>query len=157
MLCDIGGVLLGTAGGAGTDTITLSGTSGSPNARTASELSIDDAYMEWSFETDGTVDINRSDTGNSQFQAGVEWNASQPTPTATYYIKATLDSGTIPTSGSTMTTWLALSSRRWWRWTETRNGFYTTTGTLKIEIATDSGGTNIVATGYYRGTAAVEL
>lgn len=157
MLVDMGGILAGATGGAGSDTITLSGTSGSPNARTASETSPTDSYMEWSFETDGTVDTNRSDTGSTQFQTGVEWNASQPTPTATYYIKATLSAGTTPTSGSTMTTWLALTTRRWWRWTETRNGFYTTTGTLKIEIATDSGGTNIVATGYYRGTAAVEL
>jgi hypothetical protein len=137
------------------DTITLSGTSGSPNVATDIEFSPTDALASWSFLSDGTVD---KVTGG-QFQAGTEWNDAQPTPSATYYIRAQLDADDAPDTGPTLGSWHALSTTRTWEWIETRNTngpTRTSAGTLQIDIATDSGGTNIVATGYYRGLAEVQ-
>lgn len=141
------------------DLVTLSGTSLSPNVVTGLTASPNDSWAEWLFNTDGTVDTNEVTSGVVQFQTGVEWNDAQTTPAVDYWIRATLEDGVNPTSGAAIGSWLKVSvsgsANRIWRWTDTTNGDSTTTGTLKIEIATDSGGTNIVATGYYKGTAIV--
>lgn len=58
------------------------------------------------------------------------------------YIRVTLNSGTAPTTGTTGS-WLALSSARSWSWQRATVG--TTNANITIEIATDSGGTNVIA------------
>lgn len=65
------------------------------------------------------------------------------TGSTTHYVRATLSSGTF-TSGTTGS-WLALTSNRLWSVRQTSGGFRTTTATF--EIATDAGGTNVVASG----------
>lgn len=74
----------------------------------------------------------------------------------TYYVRATLDAGSNPTAGSAMDTWLTLvpsGANRSWTWLQVGVGVIT--GTLKLEIATDSDGNDIVATGYYKARAEV--
>ena len=83
-----------------------------------------------------------------------EWYAAQTTPGVTYYGKATLDSGD-PATLNNLSSWVALNSTRTLEWNQ--SGVGTLDGTYKIEIATDAAGNNIVATGYYRGLAEVDL
>ena len=139
-----------TTSAAGGDTRTLSGSSGSPNAAVALKIAPTDATASWTFKADGTV-WKTGTTGTSQFQSGTEW--CDQTPTATYWIRATSNSGSAPTSG-TLNSWLLLNSDRTWAWTETGIGI--TAGSVKIEISTTYNGTAIVATGYYSGEAQVE-
>lgn len=142
------------------ETYTLSGTSGSPNIAANTETSPTNSLVSWIFNTDGTVDKDEGGTV-TQFQAGTEWSDAQPTPGADMWLRATLDSGDTTTAGDTLGVWLKVagsgSANRTFTWEETTDGFANTIGTIQAELATDSGGTNIVATGYYRGTASVEL
>lgn len=139
---------------------TLSGTTGSPNVASHATTSPADAEAGWIFNIDGTVD--RDDNGSvAQWQDGVEWTDEQDTPTVDMWIRATNDAGDNPSSGPALATWHKLQGTseavRTWLWEETTNGFASTAGTIKVEISTDSGGVTIVATGYYRGVASVEL
>lgn len=75
----------------------------------------------------------------------------------TYYVRATLGSGDPPTSGSGLDTWLSLVSEganRSWIWTQSSTPG-TQEGTIKLEISDDAGGSNIVATGFYKARATV--
>lgn len=65
------------------------------------------------------------------------------TGSTTHFVRATLSSGTF-NSGATGS-FLALTANQSWEVRETGSGFRSTTATF--EIATDSGGTNIVASG----------
>lgn len=64
---------------------------------------------------------------------------------SSYWIRATLSSGTSPTTGS-IGTWLSLSSG--YAWSLHANTGSIKTCTLFIEIASDSGGVNIATNGY---------
>lgn len=120
------------------------------------------------FEISGTADAGWifSSSGNLTRYSGTAYNAPEwfgranetvhSTPDQTYYIRATTDIGDLPDSGTSLNVWFSLASTRSWWWTA-GPGFDISTGTLKIEIARDSGGTDIVATGYYGGTATSEL
>ena len=140
------------AAAAAENPVTLSGTSGSPNLDSDSFSGpFGAAVAGWVFGTDGTV----TGINVGSFNPGVEWT-SEGSP-GDYWIRATLDAGTNPTSG-TMGSWLKVSgsgssSRTWQNTRSGSNG--TTTSTLKIEISTDSGGSTIVGTGYYKLDATV--
>lgn len=89
--------------------------------------------------------------------ATTQWN--NVTPSQTYYIRATLYSkvsgGTPdPDDINPLGVWLALSSNISFGSSDTRDfGNYSPSGwTIKVEIATDSAGSNIIATGYYQAT-----
>lgn len=140
------------------EVITLSGTSGTPNEASDSDNTSADAA--WEFLTDGTVDkIEGGST--TQFQTGVEWSDFQPTPGQDYWVRAQNDAGSNPTTGPALNTWHKVAgsgsaNRRWtWQRLDFEDGPGTTTGTLQVDIATDASGTNIVATGYYRGSATI--
>lgn len=139
------------AGAGGTEFITLSGTTGAPNEAGDSAIDPADARAGWYFRTDGTVD-RFSNGVLTQFQAGSEWSNFQPTPGTDYWIRATLNNGTAPNIGSSLTTWHRLSGTgeadRDWQWEQTTIGQFLT-DSVKVEISTDSGGSTIVATGYY--------
>ena len=142
--------------------ITLSGTSGSPNIKVKASSSPTDARTGWKFLTDGTVDGGTGTSGVTyvQFQTGSQWSNFQPTPGKDYWLRATLDDGSVPNESSdALNSWLKLagsgSANREFRWIETGLGAYN--GALKIEIAEDSGGSTIVATGYYGGLATTDL
>lgn len=129
--------------------VELSGTSGAYNQSSAIATSGQVANAIWSFNSGGGVikSDGVSATGTEDFRPGVEWYPG--TPDITYYIRATLMSGTTPTGG-TLGSWLALSSNRSWNLIKAGPGSGTLVSYLKIEIARDSGGATIVATGYYQ-------
>ena len=139
---------------------TLSGTALSPNNATTIQTTPTDAVVSWIFNLDGTVDRTQT-AGTTQFQTGVEWDTDQPSPATDIWLRATLDAGSNPTSGDALGSWHILNgsgeANRTFTWTETTDGVAVITGTLMVELATDSGGSNIVATGYYKGTAVVDL
>lgn len=73
--------------------------------------------------------------------AGALWG--QGITPANYWARLTVTAGSAPTSGSATSTWLQLNSSRSWTWTRASLG--TTSATITLEIASDSGGTTIVA------------
>lgn len=109
------------------------------------QLSPGTAAASVSFRSDGVIDAT-NDSPLGWFrpaQAGVG---------AGYWIRATLASGTTP-SGAALGTWLQLNVNR--TWALTRLSLGSVNCSLNISIATDSGGTNIVATGTAGITATV--
>ena len=132
------------------DVVTLSGTTGSPTLGVAIAISPADADMYWAVHSNGR--LGRYGPTGEIYLGGGEWCNNIP-PTESYWVRATVYAGTTPSSG-TIGSWEALTSTRQWHWDRISVG--TTSGTLKIEIATDSGGSTIVATGYYEGQAIVE-
>lgn len=152
------GVQLGSSSG---PVYTLSGTTGTPNIASDAQTSPTNAQAGWTFRTDGTVDEEEGAANFTQFQDGVEWTDEQDTPTVDIWIRAQNDAGDNPTTGPSLNTWHVLQGSgeadRQWRWIEITDGFASTSGTLQIDISTDSGGSTIVATGYYRGVASTEL
>jgi len=139
-----------------TETVTLSGTSGSPNIDTTTRVDPNTSTTGWKFKTDGTVyktGVLANDANYTvQFNSGTEWNDGQTSPTGSYWIRFTNFSGSNGT-GSTYSSWLALTSDRTIQWQQV--GVGTTQGVTKVEIATDSGGSTIVGTGYYSGVSTV--
>lgn len=127
--------------GSGTNLIVL-------NGGTADRLSTDpaDAYAGFRFNTDGTID--KIEAATLSYAAFGEWYLESPSTGIgdSYWIRATLASGTNPTTG-TMSSWLQLNSARQWYNAQTAIGSLSTQ--LTIEIAADNGGTLIVATGTY--------
>ena len=143
-----------TASGFGTggftETITLSGTAGAYNAILV-ETTGGPAYARWKFKPDGGV--YRSDPADEfaylQFNALTEW--CNTTPSQTYYLRCTVMSGTL--SIGTANVWYALTSERVFSVFDNTPGVTPVQVNMKIEIASDSGGSNILATGYYQATA----
>lgn len=132
---------------------TLSGTSGSPNPDNSASQNY--AAAGWTFKTTGTVWKYSSAT---QFQDGIEWTSGQDSPTEDSWIRATVTAGSTP--NGPVGSWLKVAGsgsadRTWTIDRDSTEGSGTTTCTLKIELATDSGGSNIVATGYYRANATI--
>ena len=146
-------MLLAACAGVGRAGIaTLSGTSGSPNVSSVSVTDPSDATAGWRFKSDGSVQRRIGTGGFSPWMPSVEWFNSEPG--STYYLRATANAGDAPTLG-TLNTWISLATDPQYDWEHTTPAG-TKDGSVKIEIATDSGGTNIVATGYYGGFADVE-
>ena len=162
---DIRGSAVGFTGSTPSESISLHGTgnaAGGSNAdsTTTSMPVTADCIFGMRFRADGNIE--KYTNGTAQGQTGYwtystsKWN--NITPSQTYYIRASNDNGnlTFPTTLSTsysdtLNTWLALSSSRQFRYEVAgpRNQVGTLEGLMKIEIASDSGGSNIVATGYY--------
>jgi hypothetical protein len=149
-----------------TETIVLSGTTSIPNMLSGEQpvynavtglWDIDngfafgpDGYIyEWSYSTPGNV-------VGALIYTSSEW--CNTTPSATYYIRITQEiipfnvTQIAPNAGDTLGVWHALTTIRSVRWAGSANfGAYGERKiNVKVEIATDSGGTNIVATGYYQ-------
>ena len=136
-----------TGGGSPSETVELSGTSGAPNDVIAESVNPNPCTGYWKFKSTGVV-MYFDDVVEVQHQVGVEW--CNVTPSTTYYIRATEISGqTDALNSDALNTWHSLASDRQWA---SSIESPTTAGSAlwKIEIATDSGGSNIIATGYYR-------
>lgn len=164
---DIRGTAVGFTGSTPTESISLHGTGNAAggsqaNSTTTSMPPTADAIFGMRFLADGNIE--KYTNGTAQGQTGYwtfstsKWN--NITPSQTYYIRASNDNGnlsfpmTLSTSGSdsaSINTWVALTGSPQFRYRV--NGPRSTVGTLegimKIEIASDSSGSNIVATGYY--------
>ena len=139
-----------------TDTVSLSGLLGSPNTYYAfSQYPGGSAKTYLRANTDGKLEKATSNdlgTLGSYTQIGTEWVSPLTTYSGSYWIRATRISGDNLTSG-TLGSWLALTSSREWQLTayeaQALGGIDYKEILLKLEIATDSGGSTIVATGYY--------
>ena len=136
------------------DVISLSGTTGSPNTSTDFAISTNDASVGWWFNSDGTIDRLKLQ-GADSFEWGYWCN---PAPIGDYWIRFTHNASDNANGSSSSTgSWLAMTSATNQTWLEITNGFATTSGSSKAEISSDASGSPIVATGYYGGSANVEI
>ena len=112
--------------------------------------------MGWRFGSDGNVykyeSIYNMGGNGIYLHSSSTWN--NITPSQTYYIRVQNFGGTVNLSTSesdTINSWIALSSNRDFRVKDSRNltTYADENMIMKVEIASDSGGSNIVATGYY--------
>ena len=104
-------------------------------------LSPADATAAIQFRSDGVLNIY----GSLGIDA-LSWFA--PTEVgigAAYWIRLTVTSGDGPNSGDSTGAWLSLSVTRTWSWTVTSNSGGLRSGVVTVQIATDSAGSNIVA------------
>lgn len=109
---------------------------------TVSDTAVDpgDAIATMTFNSNGTITLS----GNLS-AGGSNWR--DPTQTgvgSSFWIRATKTAGTTHNIGATLDTWHSASGAVAFGWSQTTTG--TKSATYTIEIATDSAGTNIVAT-----------
>jgi hypothetical protein len=144
--------------------VNLSGTSAAPH--TDNDFGVGTpADAGWKFNSTGDLTKYTYPTGAHDKP---EWygylaDTTHTTPVpVTYYVRATwddkggLDEAPTGSGSDSLGVWLSMGASRYWYWTAA-TGFNISRGQVKVEIATDSGGTNIIATGYYRGNAETEL
>jgi hypothetical protein len=101
-----------------------------------------------SVQSNGTVALNSGNAGSF----GPWWSQAPQTGIGSnYWVRHTTVGGAAPTSGSGSGTWINLSGGSTWSLARTTNG--TSTGSWRLEIASDAAGTNIVATNNFTATA----
>lgn len=105
----------------------------------ASAMAPTSAIATLTFGTDGTITIAGSGTSN---QTAYWYKPATSGIGSSYWLRVTVNSGSSLT-GSSTGTWLQLSTSRSFNLTSSGNGVLSTN--ITIEIATDSGGSNIVA------------
>lgn len=105
------------------------------------------AGTDGTFSATATVDAAISFTNDA---AGDLWFAPAEAGIGTaYWVRATLTSGSAPSSGTTGA-WQQLSTARAWAYNSGTGGPSSSrSGTLLLEISSDSGGASIVASGSY--------
>lgn len=136
---------------------TLSGSTGDRTA-TCTTSGATSARSIWTFQSAGGVVYDLA-CANTTYQSGVEWiDAAHKPPATNIWIRATADTGSVPNDGSdALNTWLVLvgpgQSNKSWKWFRSFADPGTYQGSVKVELSTDSSGTNIIATGWYGGTA----
>lgn len=109
-------------------------------------LSPANANATLNFNSDGTVSSSHNGSG---LDVSHNWHLNPAGGVGTnFWVRATVSAGTTPTSG-TVDSWLQLSSNRSWANADAVANGLSVTSTLTIEIATDSGGSNIVTSGSY--------
>ena len=102
--------------------------------------------LGWKFKSDGVIMPFRD--GSELTNAAEEWNSNAPNPRENYWIKMTFNnipSARTPPSSNGASNWSSLSTTREVSWTVSGPAG----GSVKVEIARDSLGQDIVATGYY--------
>lgn len=105
------------------------------------------ASVSWELVTNGTVAVEGSNVGQIDFY---DWVNPKP-PAATYYIRVSPTSGSF-SSGAAVNTWLATTSNRIWI---IDDGGSFRSVTFTAQLATDSGGLNIVASASVQMTATI--
>lgn len=135
--------------------VTLTGSSVSPNNYTVNETDPANAEAGLRLLRDGSLQRVVSGSWTDWFTT--EWGDPEGTTVGDdYWVQATLVSGDTPTqTNAGFGSWLQLNATHEWSHLQSVVGQDGPTK-IKIEIATDSGGSNIVATGYYQFTAIVE-
>lgn len=137
-------------GGTITETITLSGTSSSYTS-IGTEAQGADAVAGWRFNSNGTLFRTNFSGNYGVYNFLTEW--CNTTPSQTYYLRCTVQAGSLGGNSASANVWLALTSDRTFEVVDTTAGTSPVNVQMKIEIADDSGGSNIVATGYYQAIA----
>lgn len=131
-----------------TESVSLLGTQSSPITITGlSNENTGGTTFGWVFYANGKVHItNTNDTGDNQQHSS--WCSNSP-PQNSYWIRFTTNSGEEidETISADLNTWHAMTSGRSAKWSMGYQVFYS--GSIKVEIATDSAGSTIAATGYY--------
>lgn len=158
------GIALGyesTGGPPPSETITLEGTSNSDPDRgfffgssptwTGAEWA---TYNGWVFKSNGEIEVASLDFGGLEMRIPYgRWN--NVTPSQTYYIRFTLDGGNASSGsifGMTDPSWAALNADQAVAYSttgETYGSYGLRNFITKVEIASDSGGSTILATGWY--------
>lgn len=149
-------ILRGALGqGTGDVGVTLSGSLSSPRQASDSSVTPTLSSVDWEFRSDGTV-YKQEDTTYTQDQAGVDWYAAGSPPAGSFWIHfekaATTDDD--PDVGDALLTWHSLDSTRTFGFNRTAAG--DESAIIIVTIATDSGGSNVVATGYYEAIVSVD-
>jgi hypothetical protein len=147
---NVRGIALGFSATAPTETITLSGTTGSYNTTLVETQGVP-AVASWTFKSNGTVFRTNIAGDPVIFNFLTEW--CNVTPSQTYYLRCTVQSGSLDAGSDTANVWHALTADRFFAVVDYTAGVSPETVSMKIEIASDSGGSNILATGYYQATA----
>jgi len=134
----------------------LTGTTGSPNVSTDSDFSSGTATSGWNFNSDGTLDRYQSGSPVQWDTDPEQWIQNNLDPARDLWIRFTTNAGDLPTTstGTLGVTWNPVSSLAQILWVQ--SGVGDSGGSCKVEIATDSGGANIIMTGYYGGNSHVE-
>lgn len=102
------------------------------------------------FTSTGTVTSSRAGIGST---VSHNWHLAPGAGVGnSFWLRATVTSGTNPTTGS-INSWVQLSGTTTWQNSDTLANGLAVTSTLLIEIATDSGGSNVVTSGSYTLTA----
>ena len=147
---------IGPGGGTGvTENVSLAGTSSVPQNFFGAFPVYDSGtwYVEngFYFSSNGNIYKYTYNNGSSQVFTTAQWNNT--TPSQTYYVRFTNDGGSFGINvGNSLNTWHALNTSRYFGYfgTETFGSYGNVDIQAKVEIATDSGGSNIIATGYYQ-------
>lgn len=101
-----------------------------------------DSFAGVKLRADGTID-KRENTNSAYNQSHYsDWYTPNGGDGSGYWVRATVTAGTTPSG--TVGSWVALTSDQAWGISRTTVG--TTTSTFTLEIATDSGGSNIIFT-----------
>jgi len=145
-----------TSGGPPSETVSLEGTTGTPISFFDQSGGLDDLVMGWTFDSNGNIYkyeniYNVSGAGTYLYSTSTWVNT---TPSTTYYIRVSNFAGNNLSTGdsATLNSWIALTTTRTFRYRDARDisSYGNESGTMKVEIASDSGGSNILATGYYQ-------
>lgn len=136
------------------EVVSLEGTQVSPELDGTNPITNGNINIGWRFNADGTIEDYNSALGGYDSSGHLPWVNSSPSPSGSYWIRFTLDydDSNATLDSGTMNTWLSLASNQEFQYNDsTATGTYGSVAIRhKVEIATDSGGSNIVATGYYQ-------
>jgi hypothetical protein len=89
--------------------------------------------------------INYSATVGGGGSSPKPWYIAPPSAPTSIWARLTVTAGTSPDSGSAVGSWVSIAgTSAGWTWTRSVAG--TTTATVTVELATDSGGSDIVVT-----------
>lgn len=145
------------------DNVSLEGTTSSPETNGTPRLSDGTVGLGWQFTGNGAITnpgaVSQFDSDASPQQSTtghLPWHT--PSSQTQYYFRFSIyaqsDVGSQTLSGTTLNTWVSMptgiSLGVYVNDNRAANSYGAAYVTWKVEIATDSGGTNIVATGYYR-------
>lgn len=147
------------------ETVTLLGTAGAPIIRNEFGFSESGETYHIQFNlcsvTSAPNSLTRGKMEKAGYKEGIsavfteihDWVTPNDYQEGPYYVRLTAFADTAPDFSSHAvngTTWHDMTGTNvYFGWSH--NGPIIREGVVKVEIATDSGGSNIVATGYYRG------
>lgn len=144
---------------AANETVSLEGTSGSPETNGVPPLTDGSILMGWRINSSGTVeDYNADRVPQYRTSGHLDWNSNAPSPTGTYYVRATVTESDAAQSFSSPTpspnaysTWLQLNTSRAFLFSDnsSSNSYGPRLATLKIELSDNSSGSPTVTSNQY--------